>query len=270
MIAPTVASVVQQDYPDVEYLIIDGASADGTVEAARSAAAHRPVTIVSEADGGIADAMNKGVTMSGGALIMHLHAGDALVEPTVLSRVATSYVAHGWTWAVGGIIRIPVIPGRPRVLQQPLRYDYGYLQRVCYLPHQGTVLHRRIFQRYGGFHTGFRITMDYEFWLRIGAAEQAHILGFPVATMADGGTSRDPLRNLREDIRARRMHVRPYTLGRYLWDARVWAGRSVDLHLASCIPDAFRSALIQMKRKAWDRGRGWYFVTRELDGPAAG
>jgi hypothetical protein len=66
------------------------------------------------------------------------------------------------------------------------------------------------------------------------------------------------------------MHVRPYTLGRHLWDARVWAGRSVDLYLASRVPDAFRSALIEMKRKAWDRGRGLYFVTRELDGPAAG
>jgi glycosyltransferase involved in cell wall biosynthesis len=269
-VAPTVASVVGQDYSPLEYVVIDGRSSDQTVAAARRAAAGRLLTIVSEEDGGIADAMNKGVSMSRGDLIMHLHAGDALLNPTVLSRVAANYEANGWTWAVGGIIRVPLAPARPRVLQQPLRYDYGYLQRVCYLPHQGTFLHREVFRRYGGFHTGFRITMDYEFWLRIGTTEQAHILEFPVTSMAEGGLSRDPLRNLREDIRARRMHVRPYTLNRHLWDARVLVGRAVDLHVVSHIPVAFRTALIQAKRKAWDKGRGRYFVTRDLHEAPAG
>jgi hypothetical protein len=112
--------------------------------------------------------------------------------------------------------------------------------------------------------------MDYEFWLRIGASERAYILPFPVAAMPDGGASRNPLRNLREDVRARRMHVHPYTLGRTWWDIRVWAGRSVDLHLLSRIPAALRGGLLRTKRRAWDTGRGWYFLTRELDGPAAG
>lgn len=268
-IAGTVASVVGQDYPAVEYVLIDGASTDDTVAAARAAAGTHPLTVVSEPDEGIADAMNKGVAHSRGELILHLHAGDALLAPTVLSRVGASYAAHRWRWAVGGIVRVPQAGG-PRVLQQPLRYDYAYLQRVCYLPHQATILHREIFRRYGGFRTDFRIAMDYEFWLRIGATEEAFILPFAVTRFAEGGFSRDPLRNFREDIRARRLHVRPYTAAHRWWDARVWLGRMADRHLASRLPGRAREALIRAKRAAWDRGRGWYFITTELDDAAAG
>ena len=93
----TLDSVERQDYPEIEHLIIDGASTDGTLQLAKDyqAHSHRPVSIVSEPDKGIYDAMNKGLQLATGDYVCFLNAGDTLPETGTASTVAqTADASH--------------------------------------------------------------------------------------------------------------------------------------------------------------------------------
>lgn len=84
-IEPTIRSVLSQSISDYEYLIIDGASGDGTAEIAKEYADnHSHVSLVSEPDNGIYDAMNKGVRFAKGDYILFMNAGDTFYSDTVL------------------------------------------------------------------------------------------------------------------------------------------------------------------------------------------
>ncbi len=85
-IEETILSVINQDYPDTEYIIIDGGSTDGTVDIIRKYE-HRIAKWISEPDHGIYDAMNKGIDNASGDYINFMNAGDRFYDRTVLSRV---------------------------------------------------------------------------------------------------------------------------------------------------------------------------------------
>ena len=89
----TLRSVVEQDYQDVEHILIDGGSSDGSADilaAYRTGLAH----LVSEPDHGIYDAMNKGLALARGEIICFLNADDYYVSPKVLSRVVRKMQAQ--------------------------------------------------------------------------------------------------------------------------------------------------------------------------------
>ena len=87
----TIKSVDGQTYPDIEHLIIDGASKDGTLEIAATSERAR---VVSEPDKGLYDAMNKGISLAKGAYIIFLNAGDCFHRDDTLSEVAS--MLHKW------------------------------------------------------------------------------------------------------------------------------------------------------------------------------
>ena len=89
----TRSSVAAQLFQDLEWLIIDGASTDGTAQFARGIL-EPPVSVVSEPDRGIYDAMNKGLDLAAGDYVLFLNAGDTLVSPATLDRVARR-LRHG-------------------------------------------------------------------------------------------------------------------------------------------------------------------------------
>jgi glycosyltransferase involved in cell wall biosynthesis len=86
-IAGTIKSVIQQVYTDFEYLIIDGASVDNTIEIIKSIN-FRGIKLISEPDGGIYDAMNKGIRYASGDYILFLNSGDYLYDENVLGHVS--------------------------------------------------------------------------------------------------------------------------------------------------------------------------------------
>ena len=97
----TLDSVLEQDYPEITHLIIDGASTDGTIEMVndyieRSNAADNghKVLLMSEPDNGIYDAMNKGLRSLDGDYVCFLNAGDFLPASDTVSRIITSLTSH--------------------------------------------------------------------------------------------------------------------------------------------------------------------------------
>jgi len=161
-----IRSVQAQDFPDVEHVIIDGGSKDGTV--ARIAELLRAGDVlVSEPDKGIYDAMNKGVARAGGDVIALLNADDHYADPGVLSRVAAAFDASGADAVLGDVTFFK--PGATDIsirrynsgMFHPARIGWGWMPA-----HPAMVLTRAAYGRVGQYRTDFTIASDFEFIVR--------------------------------------------------------------------------------------------------------
>jgi glycosyltransferase involved in cell wall biosynthesis len=152
-----------------EVVVVDGGSADGTIEILRRHEAVLPLRWISEADHGQADAINKGLRMSSGEIVSWLNADDALL-PGALAQVRQVFAAdEGLDMLSGlGILTGPsgqfvrVIPVTPIQRLDDL-YRFG-----CYILQPSTFLRRRVFEQHGPLDIEFEFAMDFEYYLRIG------------------------------------------------------------------------------------------------------
>lgn len=208
-IAGALASLDAQRWPDIEHIVVDGASADATL--AVLAAHARPWRhVVSEPDRGIYDAMNKGLARATGDVIGFLNADDCLADPLALSRVAQACLAGAR--AVYGDLQYVTAGGR--VLRHwrsggyhPRRLAWGWMP-----PHPTFYAHRTCFEALGGFDADFRIAGDYELMLRFlrrGGVQPVYLPQVQVRMLSGGVSNRSPgslLRKSGEDLRALRRH----------------------------------------------------------------
>lgn len=204
----SIASVLAQDYPEVEYIFIDGGSTDGTLE--RIAAIARPVKVLHDVRGGIGRAMNEGIRMSTGDIVAHIHSDDYYLDPGVLSRVAIAFRETGCEWLFGR--ELTDINGRQeKETYRVPRYSYPTLLRRNFISHPATYVRRRIFEEHGMFDESFRLAMDYEFWLRIGKVHVPMQLDDYLAAFrrhSGSATVANRLESLNEEFRARFLHGR--------------------------------------------------------------
>lgn len=166
----TIESVLAQDYDDVEYLIVDGGSSDGTVEIIKDYADKSgSIRWISEPDGGISDAMNKGVAMATGDVVAHLHSDDYYAHRGVLSHVASKFKEYPKIrWLTAGL-SFAAEDGRVLKEVRVRKYSYRRLLRGNILLHPATFIRRDAFQKVGGFNEEVRYCMDYDLFLRLGA-----------------------------------------------------------------------------------------------------
>lgn len=211
-IGRTIESVLRQSYPHIEYLIVDGVSEDQTVAVAES---YRPkfrgrLTITSEPDRGIYDAMNKGIARSGGAIIGILNADD-LYEPTAIAAVADSYRRNG-PGVHYGILRV-VEDGREVALR---RVSEHALYRDV-VGHPAYFVTADTYAQHGVFRTDYAYGSDYDLMLRFVAKKVPFWpIDSVVATFHQGGASAvHGTRTLEELWRIRHEHG-------YISSARMW------------------------------------------------
>jgi glycosyltransferase involved in cell wall biosynthesis len=165
-IASAVESVLAQDHPDVEYIVIDGASKDSTLEILKSYS-DKIAVLVSEPDKGIYDAMNKGIARATGDVIGILNADDFYSDSTVLSTVAQELERTGADSLVGDLIFVH--PGR---LDKVVRYyrsnhfTLRYFERGDMPPHPTFFVRREVYARLGNFDIQFRRVSDFDLMLR--------------------------------------------------------------------------------------------------------
>lgn len=203
----TMLSVVTQTYAHIEYIIVDGLSSDYTVGIARQVANRFPernIKIASEIDKGIADAMNKGVLLSKGEIITHLHAGDCYINDSIIEKVVNSYIKNNWRWGVAGSIVVDSAKRQKHIFKP--QGDYKVLLKKNCIPHQSTFLARDIFNKHGFFMIEYKQAMDYEYWLRIAfkGGERYQVLPFNTTYFLDSGKSSDIIELLRYAYRLRK------------------------------------------------------------------
>jgi len=166
-IATTLNSVAEQTHPDIEHVIVDGASTDGTVERVR-ALATRPVRLQSEPDRGVYDAFNKGLALATGDLVAYLNCGDSYWSPRVVADVVRRFGAGDVDAVFGDLIIVDAEDTRVAVRRyrssrfKPSRIAYGFMPA-----HPTLFLKRSVYERYGGYDTSYRIAGDFEFIARV-------------------------------------------------------------------------------------------------------
>jgi len=223
-------SVATQSHKNIEYIIIDGASTDKTLEFVKSSPAVSKW--ISEPDNGIYDALNKGIQLATGDVIGFLHSDDMLGSSTIIERIANSFSPAGGRYRGGqhessakdNWIRSVQIDGiygnlifvhaqNPnKVLRawhsKPFSYKnvrYGWMP-----PHPTLFLRKEVYEKHGLFDTSFRIAGDYDFMLRVMLDKEIKLVLLPevITRMRVGGAStgsvKELIRKSREDIRALR------------------------------------------------------------------
>jgi glycosyltransferase involved in cell wall biosynthesis len=203
----SIASVLAQDYPHIEYIFIDGGSTDGTLDRIKSL--KRPYRLLENVRGGISRAMNEGIRLATGDVVAHLHSDDYYLHPQVLSTVARHLQESGLNWLFGRIMRDVGGQLLHEKYASP-RYSYPRLLRTNFIPHPATFVRRELLQRAGGFDTKLKYAMDYDLWLKLGSFGAPVQLDEPLAAFREhqGSLStRDRLPALEEDFRVRLAHA---------------------------------------------------------------
>jgi glycosyltransferase involved in cell wall biosynthesis len=166
-IVKAVKSVQQQTHPEVEHVVIDGASTDGTLQLLHECL-HDDAILVSELDCGMYDAINKGIVRSSGEIIGLMHSDDVYANKHVLAHVADIF-ADAEIDAVYGDVAF-FRPSTPEKLVRRYRSDLFNPERLAWgwVPaHTALFLRRRVFEQYGFYKINYKIASDYEFMARI-------------------------------------------------------------------------------------------------------
>jgi len=180
----TILSVLDQNYPDLEYIVMDGGSTDGTVEILKKYA--DKIIWRSEKDNGQSDAINKGLRMATGEIAAYLNSDDTYA-PGTFEKVAKFFEnppAGGLEkkWVYG---KCKIINTKNREIRKPLtayknlllkNYSYPKLLSENFISQPATFWKREIHSELGFFNENEHYCMDYEFWLRLGQKYPAGVI----------------------------------------------------------------------------------------------
>jgi len=203
-------SVLGQTWPEIEHIVVDGGSTDGTLDIINKYR-DRIAVVVSGKDGGIYHALNKGVCLSTGEVVGVLHSDDVYEDPGVLAKVAAVF-AEKKTDAVYGDLVYTRRDGRLLRYWKAGEYDASSLRNGWMPPHPSFFARREVYEKFGSFNTEFRIAADYELMTRFLFKHgiSASYLPEVLVKMRVGGKSNKNLANIiaksREDYRIIKMH----------------------------------------------------------------
>jgi glycosyltransferase involved in cell wall biosynthesis len=196
---PTIRSVAAQDYPGIEYIIVDGASKDGTLAIARRYA-DRIASLVSEPDKGLYDAMNKGLARATGDYVWFLNAGDTLHAPDTVSRIVAAIPAGASPDVIYGETALVDADRRflgMRRLSAPERLTWRSFRSGMLVCHQAFIARRTLAEPYD---LSYRFSADFDWCIRI--MKQSRLLLNTHLTLVDylseGVTTANRRASLRE------------------------------------------------------------------------
>ena len=192
----TLKSVISQAYPNLEYIIVDGASKDKTLDVV---AKYKDsiARIISEPDKGIADAFNKGIRMATGDLIGIINSDDLLL-PGALRKMAESY--DGETDVYRGNTVISNLVSQFRCREIP-SMKFPTVPYTIHMAHPSTFVSRNAYQKYGVFDLDFRYIMDLELlcrFYRLGATFK--YVDADIAEFRIGGATSDSIAKKKNDL----------------------------------------------------------------------
>lgn len=159
-IEEAIESVLSQDYPHIEYIVMDGASTDGTVDILKHY--DQRLRWISEPDRGAADAINRGFALSRGEIFAYLNADDVYLPGAVAAAVRSfaGDCVYGDAWWIDET--------GTRLAPYPVRnFDPALLANECFICQPASFIRRRAFEHVGGMDPELSLTYDYELWMRM-------------------------------------------------------------------------------------------------------
>ncbi|MUK29480.1 glycosyltransferase [Aliivibrio fischeri] len=207
-IIDTLNSLEQQTYHDIEYIIIDGASKDNTLDVINRNCT-RVTTVISESDKGIYDALNKGVNAATGDIVGFLHSDDLFAYPDAVKDIVNTITKNN-TDAVYADLQYVNKNNIDSVVRywKSGEYNINKLNKGWMPPHPTFYMKRSCYEQFGLFDLSFKIAADYDSLLRYLYLNRISMSYLPKVTlkMRVGGASNRNLHNIilktKEDIRA--------------------------------------------------------------------
>lgn len=209
----TVESVLSQDYPGLEYLVMDGASTDGSVAILERYAAAGKLRFVSQKDDGQSAALNEGFRRTSGAIVGWLNSDD-LYAAGALRVVAEYFATHpDVEWLFG---QCPIVDRHDRRIKDWItRYKAFWLRRYSYrrllienfISQPAVFFRRRLLDRVGALDPDYHLAMDYDLWLRMGRVAAPAFLDRELAYFRSSGDNKMSLqwrKSFEEDLAAAR------------------------------------------------------------------
>ena len=209
-IEDSIKSVLGQTYPDIEYIVVDGCSSDGTLDIIKQYehVFNGRMRWISEQDKGIYDAMNKGISIATGDVVGILNSDDYFTSADVVEKFVTAFEDPTLDAVYGDIHFIH--DGEP---DKCIRYYSSKLFRRMWLrfglmpAHPSFYCRREIFEKAGLYKTDYKISSDFEMMVRLFYIHhlRAKYLPMDFVTMRTGGAStknvRSRLQIIKEDVR---------------------------------------------------------------------
>ncbi len=222
-----IKSVLNQTYQNIEYIVVDGGSIDGTFETIKKHTSNPPLPLfrkggmggfsgnrritkwISESDNGIYDALNRGIKMATGDIIGFLHADDVYANNKVIEKVADVFMKYNVDSCYGDLQYVDK-NNTNRVIRywKSSEYKHGKFKYGWMPPHPTFFVKKEVYEKYGYFNTDFKIASDYELMLRFLQKYKISTYYIPevLIKMRLGGASNRSLKNLitktTEDCRA--------------------------------------------------------------------
>jgi len=194
-----IQSVINQNYKDIEYIVVDGGSTDGTVDVIKKYDDKIDLWI-SEPDAGIYDALNKGIRMSSGEIIGFLHSDDLYVDQYVIANIAHEFSAYSVDSVYADLVYVKrnnlarVVRYYDSSLFQVSKFAYGWMPA-----HPTCFIKKEVYVKYGLYKTDYIIAADYELLTRFYGKYGVSYRYLPevIIKMRSGGLS---TRNLQSNI----------------------------------------------------------------------
>ncbi len=221
-IRDTLESVAGQSYKDIEHIVIDGASTDGTLAILHEWHMHE-LRLVSQPDEGIYDAMNKGLALATGDVIGFLNADDIYAGPDILEDIASLFEKQNADVCYGDLVYVKQFD-TARIARYWKSCDYkANLFRSGWIPPHPTFFARRpVYETHGNFDLRFRLAADFELMLRFMTRDDIKPVYLPkvlVRMRLGGATNRSFFNVVKQNVeifRAGRKHNSPISPLRFV------------------------------------------------------
>lgn len=197
-IGDCIRSVLGQSHPDVEYIIIDGGSTDGTLDIIRENKKNIS-SWISEKDKGMYDALNKGVRMATGDIIGVLHSDDLLHSVDTIAHIVGIFQGTGCDAVYGNLVYTQRNdPDKVIRYWRSKPFHPGMLWKGWMPPHPTLFVKKSWYEKVGVFRTDFKIAADYDFMLRLFSSKDlvSSHLDEIVTRMRSGGASNRSVKNI--------------------------------------------------------------------------
>lgn len=158
-------SVLSQGYPDIEYMVLDGGSTDGS-KIVLDKYKDRLAYYRSAPDGGQADAINTGWSMSSGEILGWLNSDDMLAEGAI-HKIASAFASNPGVKVVYGDCDVVDMSGKPKGGKRPLNFSRRTLLMSRSLPQPSVYISKEVFRELGGLDTSLYYALDWAYFLKI-------------------------------------------------------------------------------------------------------
>jgi glycosyltransferase involved in cell wall biosynthesis len=207
-------AIASQTYKNIEWVVVDGASKDATVNVIKENYTGE-LNILSESDKGIYDALNKGLALATGDIIGFLHSDDFFENETVIERIAAQFQLTNCDGVYGDLRYVNAEDTQKIVRYWKSKPFHMSLLKKGWMPaHPTLFLKKEVYQKHGNFDTSFKIAADYDFMLRILKDTTLNFAYLPqvITNMRVGGASNalgNIQQKMKEDLKALRQNQIP-------------------------------------------------------------